>query len=59
MCDNLHVVILVLAWQLWRRRFSLPNLLKVGKCALLMEKETSRDSAQDFFSFERAARAAV
>ena len=47
MCDNLCVITLVLAWQLWRRRVSLLNLLKVGKCALLMEKETGRDSEQD------------
>lgn len=38
---------------------SLPNLLKVAKCALLMEKETSGDSEQDLFSFERTTRAAV
>jgi len=58
-CDNLYVIALVVPWQMWRRRFSLPNLLKFGKCALLMEKETSRKGEQDLFSFERAARATV
>lgn len=31
MHDNLHVFILVLAWQLQRRRVSMPNLLRGGK----------------------------
>lgn len=34
MCDNLCVTTLVLAWQLWRRRFSPPNLLKVLQVCL-------------------------
>lgn len=59
MYDNLCVITLVLAWQLWRRRISLSNLPKVGGCALLMEKETSRDGEQALFSFGRDARAAV
>lgn len=51
MHDNLHVFILVLSWQLQRRRVSLPNLLRGGKCGFMMEEETS---GEGLFSSERA-----
>lgn len=51
MHDNLYVFILVLGWQVQRRRVSLPNLLRGGKCGFMMEEETS---GEDLFSFERA-----
>lgn len=52
MC-GIHVITLVLAWQLQRRRVSLPNLLRGGKCVFMMEEETS---GEGLFSFERAVR---
>lgn len=51
MCDSLHVITLVLAWQLQRRRVSLSNLLRGGKCVFMMEEETIGES---LLSSERA-----
>lgn len=53
MCDSLHVITLVLAWQLQRRRVSLPNPLGGGKCVFMMEEETS---GEGLLSSERAVR---
>lgn len=58
-CDNLCVITLVLAWHLWRRRISSPNLLKVGRCTLLIEKETGRYSEQDLVLWEGCKRCSV